>query len=639
MPGDPYWSSVAFLSGFEGGSVVDESPLAQTVTLSGSAAASTGQAKFGTKSLYRSSNSGLQHAQVPANSALPKGSDQFTAEGWFYFTSLPSSGDYSLLGQLRSDSLSTSGWSLGWYKGPPFSNALQLYVVDSGGSQQLVQDASWTPTLNTWYHIAADFDGTKYRLYVDGVHVSGSSGTTTYAMPATVSEPLTIGTVLYTTSGDLSLFLGYVDEARVTTGVARYASDSGFTPLTAAFERGAFVDNERTIAEGIGMFGACGLGDTYLETLTQGIGTHQLHIPGWPKSLSDTVQIVDPLAFAQGANIAQSIGAHDALSSQIALLLAETFRTVEVADPTSKYQLLTTDAVRVTEALIAGWAMTLSDTITSSAALTAARGVVVAESLGLLQGQVASAVYQLSALERALLADSLGRCFGGDLSDSVGLSEALGLLRKTSADLMDGAGIHDEIAPRFLIQVTAADTVGVSATQALRMLFSPDVIEGVEISAGYVAPSGSITTWAMNTSTGAVTEYRNYAFNSFAKLGNRYVGASDSGLYELSGDSDDGTDIIAEMKSGFMQFAGAKHALLKRVYMATRGDGDFVLKVVTGEGQEYHYGVTTTSMRTTKVHLGKGLRARYFAFELISEGQDFDLESLEFVPIAAQRRV
>lgn len=354
---------------------------------------------------------------------------------------------------------------------------------------------------------------------------------------------------------------------------------------------------------------------------------------------TDRVQVLDPLAFAQGATLIQGVGVALTQAPKLALLLRDVVRTVETASATGKYRVLTTDTLSLTQALIAGWAMSLTSGVGVAQAQAILRGVLIAETLGLLQEQSAAAVYHLTAIERTRLADALGRFFGGDLTDGVGLSQTLTLLRKTSAALTDGAGIHDAVTPRFLIQVTAADTVGISPTQALRMLFSPDVVEGVEISAGYVSPSGSITTWGMNTSTGAVTEYRNYAFNSFAKLGNRYVGASDSGLYELSGDSDDGTDIVADIKSGFMQFAGSRFGLLKNIYMAQRGTGDFVLKILTGDDKEYVYAVSPSNMRTTKVHLGKGLRARYFAFELISTGQDFDLESLEFVPIQAQRHV
>jgi transketolase len=41
----------------------------------------------------------------------------------------------------------------------------------------------------------------------------------------------------------------------------------------------------------------------------------------------------------------------------------------------------------------------------------------------------------------------------------------------------------------------------------------------------------------------------------------------------------------------------------------------------------------------TKFEIGKGIRARYFSFELTSTGQEFDLDSIEFLPIVNQRRV
>jgi hypothetical protein len=143
----------------------------------------------------------------------------------------------------------------------------------------------------------------------------------------------------------------------------------------------------------------------------------------------------------------------------------------------------------------------------------------------------------------------------------------------------------------------------------------------------------------MNTRTASVTEYGNYDFNSFARIDNTYLGASSSGLYELLGDDDAGTDIIAQIKSGFAQWGGARFSGFKAAYLGVRGEGDFVLRLTTGEGQTYNYSVSTRDMRSTKVHMGKGLRARYFAFELISTGQDFDLESIEFVPLVAERRV
>jgi hypothetical protein len=165
------------------------------------------------------------------------------------------------------------------------------------------------------------------------------------------------------------------------------------------------------------------------------------------------------------------------------------------------------------------------------------------------------------------------------------------------------------------------------------------MVEGVEISAAYLSPGGGITTWALNTNTAAVTEYSGYDFNSFAKLGRHYVGASNEGIFSLDGDTDDGTDIISRIKSGFAQFSGSKFTSFKAAYLGVRGEGDFILRVVDGEGKSYDYAVSTRNTRSTKVHMGKGLRARYFSFELISTGQDFDLDTVEFIPIAETRRV
>lgn len=377
------------------------------------------------------------------------------------------------------------------------------------------------------------------------------------------------------------------------------------------------------------------------KSVSEGVGTGgtPVYVYRNPQSVAETIQAVTQLIYAQGATLTSGIGAHDALTSQIALLLREAVRTVDSGAAAGKYQGLATDTVGVAPTLVASWAMSLTSGVGAHDAITTARGVLVAEALGLLQGQVASAVYRMTAAEQARLATSLGRFFGGDLSDGVGMALTQALLRTTPGTLTDTIGVSDAITPRFLVRAIAEERFALAPAQALAMLFAPDLVEGVQFSGGFLSPSGSFTTWAMNARTGAVTEYQNFAFNSFAKLGHRHIAISASGLYELSGDSDAGTDIIAQIKTGFAQFAGPRFTQIKAIYLAARGGGDYVLKVIAGTGREYHYGVTARDMETIRVRTGKGMQAHYFAFELISTGQDFDLGYLEFVPLVSERRV
>ena len=111
-------------------------------------------------------------------------------------------------------------------------------------------------------------------------------------------------------------------------------------------------------------------------------------------------------------------------------------------------------------------------------------------------------------------------------------------------------------------------------------------------------------------------------------------------MYELLGNTDAGTSIIAEMRGAYLQFGGTHMARLKSAYIAAHGtDGNFVLRIETLDGVYYDYSATTRSGRSSKVHMGKGQRSRYFAYTLTSLGQDFDLDTLEFVPIVVERRV
>jgi hypothetical protein len=80
-----------------------------------------------------------------------------------------------------------------------------------------------------WYHIALARSGTSTKMFIDGVQ-TGSTYTDTNNYGA--SNPLIVGDYQSPPSG-LSTLNGYIDDLRITKGVARYTTT--FTPPTAAF--------------------------------------------------------------------------------------------------------------------------------------------------------------------------------------------------------------------------------------------------------------------------------------------------------------------------------------------------------------------------------------------------------------------
>lgn len=237
---DPNWSNVVFLSGFEGGSVTDESALAQTVTLTGTTAQSIAWAAYGSKSLSRPGQ-GTGWASVPHNAAMVIGSSPFTIEGIFRWT------DFGVRWAVRStlvmhgnaNGVSPLSFLFAMRYISPTDHRLELEIdIDNDGYvDYALTSNTFVLTVDTDYHLAVDFDGTYYRFYVNGTNVKTITAAYTLSTP---TAPMFIGANVSAGAEAGSYyneFNGYIDEVRVTVGTARYATDTSFPALTGPFPR------------------------------------------------------------------------------------------------------------------------------------------------------------------------------------------------------------------------------------------------------------------------------------------------------------------------------------------------------------------------------------------------------------------
>lgn len=378
-----------------------------------------------------------------------------------------------------------------------------------------------------------------------------------------------------------------------------------------------------------------------LELLTDGLALSRSALATQPVLAvgTETLDLGDAPSMARVVTAADTLALTEALKAMYALTQNDTISLTPTPAPSMRLGVVVAQGIRAADAILAGRPVALQDAIEIDAALQVVRALTVLEQLRLSDTALAKALMGLSLSETVRLRDALWRFLSGDVLEQVTLTDTVARLRLLRHAETQAVTVNDTLAPKLLLRLTASDALTLDDAQVLKMLYASTVLEGLEISAGYVAPNGNFTAWAVNTRTGGTTEYTNYVFNSFAKMGLRYVGANSTGLYELDGADDAGTDIIADIKGGFVQFNGSRFAGFKAIYLGLHGGGDYFLKLEAGTGEIYTYKVVAESMETSKVWIGKGLRHRYLSFELISTGQDFDLESIEFVPMLAQRRV
>ena len=218
-PGEKYFYQNSLLLSADGSngstSIVDSSANAHTITVNGDAQISTTQSKFGGASMKFDGNDSIE---VPSSTDLSFGSGDFTIECWAYFNSLP-----SLLTVANFD-------GGGSYSSIFFAHlpTLNCYISGNGTSWNVLAGNSLgTPSTGVWHHLALVREGNVYRGFLDGVlgfSVTNSSG------PYGSSALARIGAANADGTGG---FDGYIDDFRITKGVARYTAN--FTPFTAGF--------------------------------------------------------------------------------------------------------------------------------------------------------------------------------------------------------------------------------------------------------------------------------------------------------------------------------------------------------------------------------------------------------------------
>lgn len=207
MANDPYWNSVVLAMHMDDTGLTDLK--GHAVTLTGNVARSSTQSKFGGYSAAFDGSGDL--AYVASSSDFAFGTGDFTIE---FFVRQAVAGGAHLI-DCRPNSSSNGAYILVYVD----ASGIYLYVSSA------VRITGPVVSAGAWHHIALSRSSGSTRLFVDGTQ----AGATYADATSYISCPVNIGA-----SGNLVwAFNGYIDDLRITKGVARYTAN--FAVPTEAF--------------------------------------------------------------------------------------------------------------------------------------------------------------------------------------------------------------------------------------------------------------------------------------------------------------------------------------------------------------------------------------------------------------------
>jgi hypothetical protein len=138
----------------------------------------------------------------------------YTIEAWIYITAWPTAG-----GGIFSKGTAGTTSSGDIIALDVRTNEIRFHTDGNYVSASLTTSTSLS--LNTWYHVAVSREGNVHRLFLNGT----LEGSTTQSYNVSSTSVSYIGTNQYDLGASTRSFYGYMQDLRVTKGLARYTSN------------------------------------------------------------------------------------------------------------------------------------------------------------------------------------------------------------------------------------------------------------------------------------------------------------------------------------------------------------------------------------------------------------------------------
>lgn len=220
-------TGTVLLLNFTNASIIDQTMVNNIETV-GDAQLDTSVKKFGTASVKFPSGDALAY---DSGMGLGLGTGPFTVELFVRFidnvNAGGSDGNNSRASIVRSVSAGSGNMVIQRYN--PSDPGTPQWQVGTEPTPQIKADQNLSN--GVFYHVAMSRDSSnKLRLFIDGTMIDSATSFTT-----DFPENDFYFANLSRTGGSSRFLNGFLDEIRITKGIARYDSDSGFTPPTKAF--------------------------------------------------------------------------------------------------------------------------------------------------------------------------------------------------------------------------------------------------------------------------------------------------------------------------------------------------------------------------------------------------------------------
>ena len=143
-------------------------------------------------------------------------------------------------------------------------------------------------------------------------------------------------------------------------------------------------------------------------------------------------------------------------------------------------------------------------------------------------------------------------------------------------------------------------------------------------------------TFDTNVKSLATSQFKGFNFTAMGQVGENYVGITEEGFFQLTGDTDNEIPIEAWIKTGMTDLGIAAEKRLRKIYLGIKASGDLEIDVIANGNVSRTYKIPSTGgfQSRVKVSVGRDGKGTYWSFAIRNKrGVKFTVDFIKILPV------
>jgi len=246
---------------------------------------------------------------------------------------------------------------------------------------------------------------------------------------------------------------------------------------------------------------------------------------------------------------------------------------------------------------------------------------VIVEALGVIAAVTAIRTMSFTNEEEIEVADVLSWQWQESVAESIEATDAPSLAFRAILALTENLELTETVLQTLMVDETLSDVLDIVASLTMQARLNVAVEDTLTIGLSVLLDGEVWECWVLSGNAFNPSVYSGFDFNSYATFGSSAWGAKDDGIYELTGDTDQGDAITPGIVLPATWFGTNRKKRFRKAYFGLVGGTTPAIRVETDSGSK------TYTISDSKANLTRDMYGRQWVLKL----QDF--ESLDFVTL------